>query len=231
MPRSSDTHQESSTSAKRRLDFDGTSRRNNDDNNFAPSNPAKDHVQQLQQQIDESTPQKKKKTSRVDSYFSPTSRLPSTVSAAAAVPVVVVTPEKVEATSPANDYHQKKTKKAKKIVFNDDDDDDDYDEEAAYVPTYIHKNLDYQRRGHASLSPNVQKTFQLVEKHYVIPKDFETNNIYGPLSGTCFEERAIGAYHEGMLQSKGPRDNNVGVEICSHCAVTGHTRDDCPELI
>jgi hypothetical protein len=216
--------------------------------------------------VNESTPRKRQKNNKnskqVDSYFSPVSRQPfhSTTAVSSVVVdddddvvpgvvVAVVTPEKVvDPSSPAKDY---KKKNAVKYIFNDDTDM----KEAAteYVPTYIHKNLDYQRRGQASLSVTVQTIFQLVEEYYVIPNDFETNPFYGPLSGTCYEERVINAYNRGMLRSKRWEENTTttttdttaatttttttttgiidGIHICSHCAVIGHMRDDCPELI
>jgi hypothetical protein len=105
-----------------------------------------------------------------------------------------------------------------------------------YVPLYIHRNLNYQRRGRASLSAALRATFALVERHYRLPSDLETNRAYGPLSGTCYEERAVEAYGLGLLQPKeGAADaggeGGTAVAICSHCAVLGHIRDDCPDLI
>lgn len=98
-----------------------------------------------------------------------------------------------------------------------------------YVPTYIHKNVSYFRKGVAKLSDATQKTFALVEHNFVIPLDFEQNRKYGPLSGTSFEERAISAYNLGMLPPKHPESD--GIEICSVCAIEGHKRDECPTLI
>jgi hypothetical protein len=98
----------------------------------------------------------------------------------------------------------------------------------AYVPTYIHKNLSYQRKGEASLSDTVRKTFQLVEMNFEIPEDFERNRRYGPLSGTCYEERSIRAYNLNLIE---PKEENADIEICSSCATLGHRRVDCPDLV
>jgi hypothetical protein len=98
-----------------------------------------------------------------------------------------------------------------------------------YVPTYIHKNLSYQRKGQALLGENAQKTFELVEAYFEIPEDFEQSRSFGPLSGTCFEERAIRAYNLSLLDPK--KITNATLEICSACATLGHKRNDCPDLI
>jgi hypothetical protein len=241
MPRSSNTPKGISSSAKRRLDFDDGTKHDNSNNKTAEDDPVQHHLvpsvlSQSKTKIttndrQQSTPRKNEKKRRVDSYFSPNSTLTSLTSSSSQATIpVVVTPEKVDAVaSPATDYQQKKKQQKKKQIFHHDI------QEETYVPIYIHKNLFYQRLGQASLSTTVQKTFQLVKEHYIIPKDIETNhNKYGPLSGTCLEERVIDAYQVGLLlPSKGLPHNNVGrvVEICTHCAVTGHQRDDCPELI
>lgn len=109
--------------------------------------------------------------------------------------------------------------KSEKVVVED---------ESVYIPTYIHKNVSYQRKGQASLSDKVIQTFQLVCSHYDIPEDLETNRIYGPLSGISYEERAIAAYNLSLLKPKNGEE--VGVEICSRCVTVGHKRSDCPLL-
>jgi hypothetical protein len=68
-----------------------------------------------------------------------------------------------------------------------------------------------------------------VEKHFVIPQDFENNRKYGPLSGVSFEERAISAYSCGLLEPK--TQASAKVAICSACAEEGHKRSACPQLV
>lgn len=99
-----------------------------------------------------------------------------------------------------------------------------------YVPSYIHKNVEYKRKGKADLSDETFKTYELVEKHFHIPDDLETNRKYGPLSGTSFEERVISAYSLNLLDPK-TADSSKDVQICSVCAVEGHKRAACPQLI
>jgi hypothetical protein len=98
-----------------------------------------------------------------------------------------------------------------------------------YVPSYIHKNVDYKRKGKADLSDETLEAYELVEKHFHIPDGFENSRNYGPLSGTSFEERVISAYSLGLLEPKTKESANVA--ICSVCAVEGHLRSDCPKLI
>ncbi len=99
--------------------------------------------------------------------------------------------------------------------------------EETYVPTYVHKNLAYKRKGIASLPSKVKATFELVQDHYDIPVDFEQSRFYGPLSGTSYEERVISAYNLLLLE---PKDGDP-VQICSSCIKLGHKRNDCPDLI
>jgi len=101
-----------------------------------------------------------------------------------------------------------------------------------YVPKYIHKNLDYKRRGDKSSSlPEItRKVFGLIEENYDIPQDFEQQRAYGPLSGTSYEERVIQEYSLGKLNPKARRGTNT-IEICTCCASLGHKRFDCPTLV
>lgn len=156
------------------------------------------------------TPQKKR---RVDDYFSPKRGR------------AIVTPEKDEELDIAS---PPSTKKPRVVDLMDKVSTRPRTAKRtkAYVPEYIHKNLGYQREGTASLSAVAKKTFELVQEHYVIPDDLEQNRSYGPLSGTCFEERAIRAYNLSLLKPM-----KTDVEICSHCSSLGHKRNDCPQLI
>lgn len=103
------------------------------------------------------------------------------------------------------------------------------DKTKEYVPSYIHKNLDYQRKGLAThvLPPNIIKAFQLIEKYYHIPADIEQSRLYGPLSGISYEEKVIAALRLGKLRSI----DTPATEICTVCAELGHQRDDCPALL
>jgi hypothetical protein len=98
--------------------------------------------------------------------------------------------------------------------------------EEDYVPTYIYKNIDYKRQGDAKLGDVTKKIFELVQENFELPKDLETNRKYGPKSGVSFEEHAIRAYTQGMLEAK-----DQSVDICTACARKGHQRDGCPKLI
>ncbi|KAL3925698.1 MAG: hypothetical protein SGILL_000230 [Bacillariaceae sp.] len=224
MPRSSKA---SKPSAKRRLDFDGSNSGNNSSNNSTGIHKVEDDDIIIEDHKDDvevssstpsnvkSTPVKKKR--RMESYFSPVAASQKNQSASA-----VVTPEKLD-TKPSV-VKKDKVKKAKAAE----------DDHHAYVPVYIHKNLNYQRSEQASIPEELKQSFALVEEYFEIPRDFESNTSYGPLSGTCFEERVVEAYNHGLLKSKDWETNNDDgtiVKICSHCATTGHKREDCPELI
>lgn len=99
--------------------------------------------------------------------------------------------------------------------------------EDVYVPTYVYKNIEYKRQGEVVLDESTKKTFELVQEHFILPKDLETNRKYGPKSGTCFEEHAIRAYAQNLLESK----TGTSIEICVACATTGHRRNECPSLV
>jgi hypothetical protein len=96
-----------------------------------------------------------------------------------------------------------------------------------YVPKHIHKNLDYVPQGDSKPTKTIRKTFELIQKHYNIPDDLEQSPKYGPLSGSCFEERVISAYALDLL----PPITDAKVLICTNCAALEHKREDCPKLI
>jgi len=194
-------------SAKRRLDF-GEPQEKEDDNSVVPvvvetNEPAQKKWKSSANEIP-STPERNRNRKRrnsnqgISTYFSPK---PASKRAA------VVTPEKKEQELKAET--ETTTPKQK-----------------GFVPIYIHKNLNYQRRGQATLNPKRKEVFELIQEHCIIPDDFENNRTYGPLSGTCFEERAIDAYEKGLLKFYKTR-----VELCTYCAAVGHEQDECPELV
>lgn len=124
---------------------------------------------------------------------------------------------KVPVVTPAKEDEEKRLVKQKK--------------QDGYVPTYIHKNLSYQREGKTSLSEVTRKVFDLVKEYFVIPDDFEQSRVYGPLSGICFEERVIREYNLGTLNAKKEGSEGLAFIICSNCAAEGHKRVECPDLI
>ena len=152
------------------------------------------------------TPQKKKKRDLHAFFSSPAATTTSEAKTAAAV---VTPPEAKKQKVTKAEASEKEEKK-----------------EGEYVPIYIHKNVSYVRKGEADLDPATEKAFQLIEEHYLIPKGFENDRSYGPISGISFEERVIASYSNNLLKPK-----EEAVEICTHCADVGHKRDDCEELI
>ena len=108
--------------------------------------------------------------------------------------------------------------------------------DSEYIPTYIHKNVEYVRKGQiVKLSPIQSKVLQWIEDNYEIPHDFEQNRKYGPLSGSSYIDRVITAYRLGSLKRIEGSDldserNNVRV-ICTVCANFGHIGDTCPTLL
>ena len=99
-----------------------------------------------------------------------------------------------------------------------------------YVPKYIHKNLDYARKGKAKLPESKLKIFNWIGERYVIPKDFEQKRSYGPLSGITYEERVTQAYCLRKLE-RSESAPDAETNICTACTEVGHRRDDCPTLI
>ena len=222
MPRSDKKVKRSTTTAKRRLDFgDGYQQDANGDvvveksirNSF--ESDVGISVKEMSSVIS-ATPKKKRRCGDfpnrnhkhgIGDYFSP-ARATTTIDARKKS--VLVTPEKEEAISKVKDSIEKT-------------------DSQQYVPIYIHKNLNYKRRGQAFLDKTLKCAFDLVEKNYVIPSDFENDRSYGPLSGTCFEERVVNAYDRGLLLPNVSSD--CGILICINCAKIGHQQDDCPDLI
>eukprot|EP00977_Amphora_coffeiformis_P008987 scaffold2033_cov164-Amphora_coffeaeformis.AAC.26 len=126
------------------------------------------------------------------------------------------------------------SKRHKRSVVTPEDEakkgrDKQQEEQELFVPKYIHKNLSYARRGKSELDPIKQKAFAQILDSHVIPTDLEQSRAYGPLSGTCYEERVLRAYTLGKLTVKDGYDGET--RICTACANQGHTRNECPTLI
>eukprot|EP00937_MAST-01D_sp_MAST-1D-sp2_P001621 g1621.t1 len=94
---------------------------------------------------------------------------------------------------------------------------------------FLHKLLQYKRKGDSTLTPVMQKVFRFVARKCVVPDGFERSHKYGPLSGTCFEERLINAFLNEQLDLKDPSKSFADVAICTCCGARGHLRRDCPE--
>jgi hypothetical protein len=106
--------------------------------------------------------------------------------------------------------------------------------DASYIPTYIHRNVDYLRRNEAtgSLSPIKARIVQWILDHYDVPIDIEQNRTFGPLSGSSYEDRLIAAYSLGKLVRRSiVDDSSDSAMICTACAETGHVRAKCPTLV
>lgn len=100
---------------------------------------------------------------------------------------------------------------------------------AEFVPKYIHKNVGYHCKGKSEISTTKQAAYELILDSHVIPKDLETSRAFGPLSGTCFEDRVLQAYTLGKLEVQSGYDGDT--RICTVCADKGHKRTECPTLI
>jgi hypothetical protein len=104
--------------------------------------------------------------------------------------------------------------------------------DAPYIPTYIHRNVDYLGRNEASgsLSTMKAKIIQWILDHYDVPDDIEQNRAFGPLSGSSYEDRVIAAYSVGKLIRRSTVGDDCAM-MCTACAETGHVRDKCPKLV
>lgn len=137
-----------------------------------------------------------------------------------------ITHEKSAVVTPADEYAIKQEKKAQKQKQKTP---------AEYVPTYIHKNVEYDRLGQRSAADHnnqVHKTvlecYHWIAAHCDIPADLEQNRRYGPLSGTCYEERAVRAYRLGLIV---PQNRDDAPQLCTSCAKLGHAYDACPSMV
>jgi hypothetical protein len=123
-------------------------------------------------------------------------------------------------------------------------------QEDSYQPTYVYKNLEYTsklmllkqrdvRSTRRRLAPEEEtvscKVFKYIIRHYHIPADTEQSRTYGPWSGTTYEERVNRLYALGkLIPKKGnakDSEESSPAAICTECAIVGHLRDECPELI
>jgi hypothetical protein len=98
--------------------------------------------------------------------------------------------------------------------------------EERYIPHYLYKNLQYRRKGEADLNTGARKAFNMIEENYLVPQNFESSRIYGPWSGSSYEERLINAYECNLLQPK-----VRSIIFCCACGEVGHSRRLCSSLL
>lgn len=72
-------------------------------------------------------------------------------------------------------------------------------DELIHIPTYVYKKVEYKQKGEVELSPAEAKVFDFIAAQVTFPKDFESNKMYGSLSGSSYEERAIISYAHGLF--------------------------------
>jgi hypothetical protein len=125
----------------------------------------------------------------------------------------LVTPQKSDKESDSSIYYQSGDEDAE-----------------TFKPTHIHANVDYHHRGELALDANTLKVYRFVRDHFLIPATFEVDHKFGPLSGSCFEERVIRAYSLGELEPKGEGKKN-DLLVCTYCGEEGHVKGDCSELL
>ena len=99
---------------------------------------------------------------------------------------------------------------------------------AAPVQVFLHKLLKYKRRGDAQLTDVQRTVMAFIERNFTVPEDFERSHKFGPLSGTCFEERLITAYANDQLEPRLAAADITKLRMCTCCAKRGHAQTDCP---
>lgn len=173
------------------------------------------------------TPRKTRKARATDSPMA--SAIAPASGATTRATASVVTPSPIRPKSRALLVETSGTKGSKSEVLGAIDEEKD-----EYVPIYIHKNVGYQRFGtaYSRLTDGQRAAFNFVVDNYVIPTDFESNRRYGPLSGVCYEERALAAYATNLLEEREEIDSSVIKKgVCSSCGTVGHRRNRCPDLL
>merc|ERR1740130_154819 len=99
---------------------------------------------------------------------------------------------------------------------------------AVHRPGALFCILGFKGRGETvNLSLGMKKAVTHIQKNYVVPRDFETSQKFGPHSGTCFEERLVAAYMHDQLKCRCRRIPR----ICYECGVLGHDAKDCASLL
>ena len=147
-----------------------------------------------------------------------------------------VTPDKGIEKFVTRSIFDSKPKAARQLVTPQKDQESDFlyyesgDEEDTFKPTYLHDNVEYHRRGDFALDCTTLKVYRFIRDNFCIPNTFETDHKFGPLSGSCFEERVIRAYSLGELEPrKGTTKCNL--LVCTYCGGEGHKKDSCRNLI
>ena len=74
-----------------------------------------------------------------------------------------------------------------------------------------------------------------IRKHYLVPKDFETDTSFGPFSGLCFEDRLITSYEWKKFKPQESfrkrHESKHDWKVCWKCSLKADhlAREGCPE--
>ena len=81
--------------------------------------------------------------------------------------------------------------------------------------------------GTTKLSAGAAKAYAIVRKTHTVPSDFVTNRLFGPRSGSSFEERVLSAFNDNLLEPKRTAKKARAMQLCTTCGEEGATFLTC----
>ena len=98
---------------------------------------------------------------------------------------------------------------------------------------FLHESLRYKGKGKVSIKPEQRAALQFINERFAVPDEnvLADASEFGPLSGTCYEERVLSSYVSGKLSKKSNCDDVEACTVCVTCGMQGHRYTSCKQVL
>lgn len=118
-------------------------------------------------------------------------------------------------------------------------------ENAQSSESHLQQSLNYSKKGRKAIKSAERAALQFINERYDVPNEVSMESTaFGPLSGTCYEERVLNTFADGKLspylkpeyRHAHSTDNdkeaiNTLCTVCVTCGLPGHTYTTCQKVL